>query len=127
MVRTQERTIKRSAVSEGEGNEARGDGWQGVGVLHSTEETGEPAPRDPEEGRERRSMELLEGKMEGIPSPETVSTKLQKIAKLAGKAPEMAFTSLNHYIDIELLHGGIRASPARMGLVGSRWADGEGV
>ena len=41
--------------------------------------------------------------MEGISSPETVSTKLQKIAELAGKAPEMAFTSLNHYIDIELL------------------------
>jgi len=48
-------------------------------------------------------MELLEGKMEGMPSPETVSTKLQKIAELAEKAPEMAFTSLNHYIDIELL------------------------
>lgn len=41
--------------------------------------------------------------MEGIPSPETVSTKLQKIAELAGKAPEMVFTSLNHYIDIDLL------------------------
>ena len=48
-------------------------------------------------------MELLEGKMEGIPGPETVSTKLQKIAELAGKAPAMAFTSLNHYIDIDLL------------------------
>lgn len=48
-------------------------------------------------------MELLEGKMEGIPSPETVSTKLQKIAELAEKAPAMAFTSLNHYIDIGLL------------------------
>jgi hypothetical protein len=32
-------------------------------------------------------MELLEGKMEGIPSPETVSTKLQKIAELAEKGP----------------------------------------
>ncbi len=41
--------------------------------------------------------------MEGIPSPETVSTKLQKIAELAGKAPEMALTSLNHHIDIDLL------------------------
>ena len=37
-------------------------------------------------------MELLEGKMEGIPGPETVSTKLQKKAELAGKAPAMAFT-----------------------------------
>ena len=41
--------------------------------------------------------------MEGIPGPETVSTKLQKIAELAGKAPAMAFTSLNHHIDIGLL------------------------
>lgn len=31
--RAQERTIRRSVVSEGEGNEARGDGWQGVGAL----------------------------------------------------------------------------------------------
>jgi RNA-directed DNA polymerase len=48
-------------------------------------------------------MELLEGKMEGMPSPETVSTKLQKIAKMAKKAPAMAFTSLNHCIDADLL------------------------
>lgn len=41
--------------------------------------------------------------MEGIPSPETVSTKLQKIAELAGKAPKMVFTSLNHHININLL------------------------
>ncbi len=31
--RASERTSKRSAVSEGEGNEARRDGWQGVGAL----------------------------------------------------------------------------------------------
>ena len=36
-------------------------------------------------------------------SPETVSTKLQKIAELAREAPAMAFTSLNHYIDMDLL------------------------
>jgi RNA-directed DNA polymerase len=71
--------------------------------LHSTVDLGEPVPRDPKEGREPHSMDLLEGKMEGIPGPETVSTKLQKIAELAGKAPEMAFTSLNHHIDIGLL------------------------
>jgi len=41
--------------------------------------------------------------MEGIPSPKTVSTKLQKIAELAGKAPGMAFTALNHHIDMGLL------------------------
>ena len=48
-------------------------------------------------------MELLEGKMEGMPSPETVSTKLQKVADLARKAPEMVFTSLSHHIDMDFL------------------------
>jgi len=50
-------------------------------------ETGEPVPRDPGEGRKRRIMELLEGKMEGIPSPVTVSTKLQKIAEMGAAKP----------------------------------------
>lgn len=49
--RASERTIKRSAVSEGEGNEAQGDGWQGVGALHSTEESGEPSPKGPRRGK----------------------------------------------------------------------------
>lgn len=101
--RVSERTLKRSAVSEGEGNEARGDGWQAVGALHSTIELGEPAPGDPKEGRGRHSMELLEGKMEGTQNPGTVSTGLQKIAELAKKTPDMVFTSLNHYIDMGLL------------------------
>jgi len=48
-------------------------------------------------------MELLEGKMEGARNPETVSTKLEKIADLAGKAPATAFTLLNHFIDMDLL------------------------
>jgi group II intron reverse transcriptase/maturase len=38
-----------------------------------------------------------------MPSSETVSTKLQRIAKLAREAPDMAFTSLSHHIDIEWL------------------------
>ena len=63
--RASERISERSAVSEGEGNEAQRDGWQGVGALHSTGELGEPSPGDPKEGRGRHSMELLEGKMEG--------------------------------------------------------------
>jgi len=48
-------------------------------------------------------MELLEGKMEGKPSPRTVSTKLQRIAELARQAPQMAFTGLSHHIDVEFL------------------------
>ena len=46
-------------------------------------------------------MESLEGTMMGIPSPETISTKLQRIATLAKQSPEMAFTSLAHNIDID--------------------------
>jgi len=43
------------AVSEGEGNEARGDGCQGVGAPNITDEAGEPTRRDPVEGRGRHS------------------------------------------------------------------------
>ena len=37
------------------------------------------------------------------PSSQTVSTKLQRIAEAARAAPEMAFTTLAHHIDIEWL------------------------
>ena len=68
------------AVTEERGNEARRDGRQGVGACHSTAEVGEPTHRDPVEGRASRVTEPLEGKMAGTPSPDTVSTKLQRIA-----------------------------------------------
>src|SRR5512137_1865411 len=61
-------------------------------------------PRDPVEGEESRATEPLEGKMQGTSSPESVSTRLQRIAELARKAPEMVFTTLAHHIDLELLH-----------------------
>jgi len=35
--------------------------------------------------------------------PESVSTKQERIAKLAAANPAMAFTSLNHYLDAEWL------------------------
>ena len=35
--------------------------------------------------------------------PESVSTKQERIAKLAAESPAMAFTSLNHYLDAEWL------------------------
>jgi RNA-directed DNA polymerase len=43
-----------------------------------------------------------------MPSSKTVSTKLQRIAKLAREAPEMAITSLSHHIDIEWLREAYR-------------------
>ncbi len=46
---------------------------------------------------------LLERTIMGIPSPRTVSTGLQRIAELANESPEMAFTSLNHHINLELM------------------------
>src|SRR6187401_2711926 len=42
--------------------------------------------------------------MVGKPSPETVSTKIERIAKLAKHMPSVALTSLSHRIDIEWMH-----------------------
>ena len=44
-----------------------------------------------------------EGKPDGNARRATISTKTQRIAKLAKQAPQMAFTSLAHHIDIEWL------------------------
>jgi group II intron reverse transcriptase/maturase len=41
--------------------------------------------------------------MSEIPSSTSVSTKLDRIATLAKQAPEMAFTSLSHHIDVDWL------------------------
>jgi RNA-directed DNA polymerase len=57
----------------------------------------------------------------GIPSPDTVSPKLERIAELAKEAPEMAFTSLAHHIDIEWLREAYR----RTRKDGARGVDGE--
>lgn len=43
------------------------------------------------------------GNMEGALKPDPVSTKQARIADLARKNPSMAFTSLNHHLDVELL------------------------
>ena len=40
--------------------------------------------------------------------PESISTKLQRIAERARKSPEMAFTSLTHHIDIDWLREAYR-------------------
>jgi len=41
--------------------------------------------------------------MKGIPRPMNISTKQRRIAKLARDAPEMAFTSLAHHMDLAWL------------------------
>jgi RNA-directed DNA polymerase len=41
--------------------------------------------------------------MAGASEPVDVSTKQQRIAELARRSPEMGFTSLGHFIDIDWL------------------------
>ena len=91
------------AVLEGEGNEAREDGWQGVGASNIICEAGKPTRRDPVEGRGAIVMEPLEGNMQGTSRPENVSARLQRVATLSKEAPEMVWTTLAHHIDLELL------------------------
>jgi len=46
--------------------------------------------------------------MKGTPSSITISTRLERIAKLAREAPDMAFTTLAHQIDIAWLQEAYR-------------------
>jgi group II intron reverse transcriptase/maturase len=50
----------------------------------------------------------LEGKTTGTPISDSVSTRLQRIAELAREAPERAFLSLAHHIDLEFLKEAFR-------------------
>ncbi len=56
------------------------------------------------ERRGGQDTEPLGGKMARTQSLGTVSTKQQRIAKLAREAPEMAFTTLAHHIDLDWLY-----------------------
>jgi RNA-directed DNA polymerase len=48
-------------------------------------------------------MRPLEGKMPGTPGPDPISTRRQRIAELATRSPQAAFTTLAHHIDIDWL------------------------
>jgi RNA-directed DNA polymerase len=50
----------------------------------------------------------LEGKITETPISETVYTRLRRIAELAREAPERAFLSLAHHIDVEFLREAFR-------------------
>jgi RNA-directed DNA polymerase len=63
----------------------------------------------------------MEGKMTEPQSSVNVSTKLQRVAKLAREAPEMAFRSLAHLIDIDWL----REAHRRTRKDGARGVDGQ--
>jgi RNA-directed DNA polymerase len=66
-------------------------------------------------------MEPLEGKMAEPQTSVDVSTKLERVAKLAKEAPDMAFRSLAHLIDIDWLREAYR----RTRKDGARGVDGQ--
>jgi RNA-directed DNA polymerase len=66
-------------------------------------------------------MEPLEGKMAESQSSVDISTKLERVAKLAREAPDLAFRSLAHLIDIDWLREAFRRT--RKG--GARGVDGQ--
>src|SRR6266571_4891862 len=74
----------------------------------SIAEAGEPTQGTPWREGEHRVTEPLEGKITGTPISDTVSTRLQRIAELAREAPERAFLSLAHHIDVEFLREAFR-------------------
>ncbi len=97
-----------AAVPRSEGNEAAREGRQEVGVLRSTEEAGEPPRGTPWREGSTGTRERFEGKMAEIQGSTTVSTKLERIAKLAREMPHAALTTLAHHIDIDWLREAYR-------------------
>lgn len=55
------------------------------------------------------------------------STKRQRIAEMAKQNPQMAFTSLNHLLDLDLLREAFYRTPKKKapGIDGQTWADYE--
>src|SRR5260370_36852574 len=58
---------------------------------------------------------------------ESVLTKQRRIAMLAAQSPPMAFTSLNHYLDIDWFHEAFRRTrkDGAPGVDGQTWHDYE--
>jgi retron-type reverse transcriptase len=61
--------------------------------------------------------------MPGTSNPDTVLTKQRRIAFLAAESPQMAFTSLNHYLDLDWLHEAFRRTRKNgaPGIDGQTW------
>jgi RNA-directed DNA polymerase len=90
------------------GTKRGGKGHGESECSRSIGEAGEPTRGTPWREGEHRGTELLEGKTTGTPISDTVSTRLQRIAELAREAPERAFLSLAHNIDLEFLREAFR-------------------
>ena len=73
-----------------------------------SEEAGEPTRGTPWSKGRHRITEPLEGTMTEPLTSENICTKLERIAKLAKEAPDRAFRSLAHYIDIDWLREAYR-------------------
>lgn len=56
----------------------------------------------------RLETDSLEGTMTELQASENISTRLERIAKLAKEAPTMAFRSLAHHIDVDFLREAYR-------------------
>src|SRR4051794_41562494 len=69
-------------------------------------------------------MTPLEGNMAGALKPVDVSTKQQRIAHLARQSPEMGFTSLAYFIDLDWLEEAFNRT-RKDGAVGVDGQDGE--
>jgi RNA-directed DNA polymerase len=69
-------------------------------------------------------MEPLKGPMQGMQSPDTVSTKRQRIAELARNARDMSFTSLSHHMNLEWMREAYRLT-RKDGAVGIDGVDAE--
>jgi RNA-directed DNA polymerase len=79
-------------------------GCREVGALHRSQDAGEPTRGTLPSKEQRQETEPSERKMTATSSPTSISTKLERIAKLARDAPQMALTTLAHHIDLEWLH-----------------------
>ena len=100
--RSRHLVVKDETVRTSESEAERG--WREVGALHRSEDAGEPTRGTlPSKGR-RQETEPSERKMAETSNPTSISTKLERIAKLARDAPQMVLTTLAHHIDLEWLH-----------------------
>lgn len=86
----------------------RGTGRGESECSHGIDEAGEPTRGTQGREGEHRVTEPLEGQAAETPVSDPVSTKLQRIAELAREAPERAFLSLAHHIDLEFLKEAFR-------------------
>ena len=91
-------------VPPSEGNEARRDGRQEVvACLIVPWKRGNSAREDPVEGSGTPGSHPLEGNMPETSNFEYRVHETTADSELAKQNPQMAFTSLNHYLDVEWL------------------------